>query len=150
MDVTKYIALLLFIALFSCNNNPRIEAPLIPKDLFVLEEVKKMPDSLQSKFPKWVEPGVNCYGVLIFTDKQDVYLPLGYPIPCKIISLHLNGVKCKVTQNIYPYESFGCQVIGIRKGSIWIETDGELFLTKEEAVAALANNPSTPSFPIDR
>lgn len=150
MIFTRFMPLLLLVAFFACKNNPRIESPLIPNNLFVLEEIETIPDSLQSKFPEWIERGVKCYGLLIFTDNQGEFKTIGYVIPCKVVSFHLNGVKCKVLENIYPYESFGCQVIGVRKGTIWMETDGDLYLTEEEAQAALVTMRPKQTLTIER
>lgn len=137
MIFTRYIPFLFLIFLGACNYGSKIEVPLEAKNLFILDKVDKLPDSLYVKFPKWVKPGVECFGVVNIGSSTDDKPSYDFPIPCKIISFHLNGVKCKITENIYPYESFGCQVIGIRKGMVWIESVGDLFLTEVEAQASL-------------
>lgn len=137
MNLLKYIPLVLILVLIQCKNRPKIEVPLVPANYFVLEEVNNLPDSLRTKFPSWVKPGVKCFGIVALVDSQEEYDALGFAIPCKVVSFHMNGVKCKVIDNVYPYETFGCQAIGLQKGIVWMETDGELYMTKKEAMLAL-------------
>lgn len=137
MNALKYLSIVLIIVIFGCRNRPRIESPLVPANYFVLEEVTSLPDSVKNKFPDWVEPGVKCFGIVSLIDSLGEFDTFGFAVPCQVMSYHVNGVRCKVIRNVYPYESYGCQVIGIRKGETWMETDGDLFQTEKDALMAL-------------
>jgi hypothetical protein len=54
-----------------------------------------------------------------------------------VVELTKDGVKMKALETVRLMEAKGNNVIGITKGQIWLETDGELFLTKEKADAYL-------------
>lgn len=137
MNLLKYTPLLLLLLFSNCRNRPKIEVELVPENYFVLEEVENMPDSISARFPDWVKPGVKCFGIVALIDAEGEYDALGFAIPCKVVSFHLNGAKCKVTDNVYPYETYGCQAIGLQKGAVWMETDGDLYLTQKDALMAL-------------
>jgi len=140
MKVVKYLPLILLFVLAGCRNKPRIKYSMPPANYFVLEEVDSLPDSLKIRFPDWIEPGLTCFGVAKIIDATGEYNSLDFPIPLKIVSFHLNGVKCRVTDNVYPYETFGCTRIGVKKGELYMETDGQLYRTKRDVLIAIKGN----------
>ncbi len=150
MNFVKYLPLLAILFLVNCKRQPKIRNPLPPETYFVLEKVDVLPDSLIRIFPEWVQPGMECYGMAEIVDSKGEYEAMRFPIPCKIISFHTNGVKCKVTTNVYPFQNFGCNAIGIRRGTKWMETDGVLFLTKKDAVLAINNNRACRKHTVER
>ena len=130
----KFFILLVFtsISFIQCNNDPKIESTLNIEEFFYSEKTDKMPENLEKKIGSWAKVGTQCYGIL-FLNTDSIKL-VGYPIPCKIISYHDKGIKCRVTKNYYPYKEFGCSKIGLRKGEVWLEMEGDLFKTEAEAI----------------
>ncbi len=143
--MTKHVPLLAILLLFmSCKDKNKVVTELVTdQDFFYSEKVDSIPEKYKNKFPDWVQIGVECFGVLtVVNDSSDILN--GFPIPCKIISFHTNGVKCKTTHNFFPYEEFGCNKMGIRKGETWLEDEGLLFRTRKEAYTYLRSVGAIP------
>ncbi len=144
----KRLVYLLTILVFlpSCKNRNQIVSQIETKeDFFYSDKVDQLPEKYEKQLGDWLKVGTECYGVIAVVDEKDSVLN-GFPIPCKVISFHSNGIKCKTTSDVFPYEEFGCNRMGVKKGENWLEEEGNLFKTEEEAIEYLktidAFNPS--------
>ena len=63
----------------------------------------------------------------------------GKPVKAKVIAINNNEIKMKSLENVSLMEVQGCSKMGLSKGETWLEADGDLFKTKEEALAYLKN-----------
>lgn len=128
---------LTIIVVVGCKNRQKIETVIASsEDYFYSEKTDKLPEKFESKIGDWAKVGTECYGVLLILSDSNK-IQYGTAIPCKIVSFHTNGIKCKTTTNIFPYEELGCNNMGVRKGETWLEDEGHLFRTLEEAEAHL-------------
>lgn len=92
----------------------------------------------QDKFPDWVKVGAEGYGIAIIVSNvpgEDVNV--GVPIKCRIVDEKKDGFKCLTLEDVPFYGRVGCDKLGIHKGEMWWETEGELYKTKEEAIDTL-------------
>lgn len=98
------------------------------------EEVAELNPELKSKIGDWVEEGAVCYGCVVSLDENKKPIS-GKSVKAKIIRIKTDGLKMKALENVSVGEGEhqGCTKLGISRGETWVETDGELFLTREEA-----------------
>jgi hypothetical protein len=88
----------------------------------------------KKKLEPWIKEGIACYGIAI------VYNLSGAPIRIKefssrIISIEPDKIKMRSLENISLAPVKGCSKFSLEKGEDWEEPDGELFKTREEAIA---------------
>jgi hypothetical protein len=127
---------LVFIILIGCNSNKK------SSDIanYSYEEEKvELNKKLSKKVGDWVKEDVICYGLLVTVDKNDVP-NTGKPIKARVIKIKSNEIKMKALEDVILGITQGCSKNGISKGETWMEQDGELFQTKEEAIAYLKKN----------
>ena len=110
----------------SCNN---IDPKQNDDKFFAINE-----NSLDS-VPAWLNEGSDAYGLMVYADGNKPLM--GKPIPCKVLKISKNGVKCIATEKVALFDQFNCYKIGIEKDEIWYDLPGELFKTKEDAIKAL-------------
>jgi len=87
----------------------------------------------------WAKEGVTCYGIVVLGD--------GNGLPKKVIEIQATIVSIqtdKIIMKSLDDFSFApvewCSKISIKKGETWNETEGELFLTREEAIQFIDTN----------
>ncbi len=102
------------------------------------EEVSEMSPEMKALFGDWVEQGVVCYGVVVSVDANRTPI-IGKPVKSKVLLIKSDGVKMKALESVSVAEGekSGCSKMGLSKGETWLETEGDLFKTKEEAEAFL-------------
>jgi len=96
-------------------------------------------EALKTKVGKWIEEGATCYGILILQDENGLPKKLK-EVKAKVILLESDKIKMKSLEDITLAPVEGCNKLGIRKGETWWETEGDLFLSKEEAVSFIDKN----------
>lgn len=134
MKKLVFISLLLTtLSLFSCNSSDKSKEV----SSYSYEEINvEMSDELKNKIPGWVEEGKICYGVVVQINEKNEPLK-GKPIKAKVVSIGKNAIKMKAVETVRLVEVEGCSKMGISKGETWDEREGDLYLSLEEAIAAL-------------
>lgn len=132
----RYILIVLISVLLIACKNKGFEVELVTDDIFYVSKLDSVPNFLRDSVGDWVQPGAKGYGILAIID-NNLNSSFGIPIECEIVSFHANGIKCKVLKNAYPYGDLGCEKIGVSKGELWLEKEGNLFPSKEKAIAYL-------------
>jgi hypothetical protein len=96
-------------------------------------------EALQKKVGSWIQEGMTCYGILILTDENGLPKRLK-EIKAKVISIEKDKIKMKSLEDIALAPVKGCTKMGMKKGETWDETEGDLFLTKDEAIKFIDTN----------
>ncbi|MFO7574323.1 MAG: hypothetical protein R6W67_04110 [Bacteroidales bacterium] len=86
--------------------------------------------------PDWVEKGTECYGIVLLTYQDG--RNTGRAVKSKVMSVRADRVKMKAIESISFNDAVGCDKLGMSYGETWWETEGDLFKTKEEAEAYIA------------
>ncbi|MFZ5940371.1 MAG: hypothetical protein ACOYXB_07335 [Bacteroidota bacterium] len=98
------------------------------------EEVAQLSPEVKARIGDWVEQGVICYGVVVSVD-ADRNPIIGKPVKAKVLLIKSDGIKMKALESVSVAEGekSGCSKMGISQGETWVETEGDLFKTREEA-----------------
>lgn len=92
----------------------------------------------QDKFLEWVEVGAEGYGiVIIVSNSPEEKVTVGVPVKCRIVDEKRNGFKCLTLEDVEFYGGLGCDKLGLKKGEMWLESEGDLYQTKQEAMDTL-------------
>lgn len=91
---------------------------------------------LKRKIGDWLENGIECYGLVVAVNTQNIE-ERGKPVKAKVLNIAGNEVKMEALENVNIAASEDCPMMGLSIGETWMEKEGELFKTKEEAVAYL-------------
>ena len=127
------IIFLLLFFLFSCNSQKKTNEVAS----YQYEEEKiEMSDELKSKTPDWVVEGKICYGLVVQLDKNKNPIK-GKIVKAKVIQIQRDAIKMKALESVSLVEVEGCTKMGLNKGDIWEEKQGDYYLTKEDAIDAL-------------
>jgi hypothetical protein len=136
----KKQAFILFITLLisfgGCRTKNRSEEI---KNYSFQEKTATLSEKMHGKVGAWVEEGTVCYGLIVLVTTEGKVLR-GLPIKSKVVLLKADSLKMKAMESVSLAEVKGCKKMGLQKGEIWWETQGELFKTKEEAEAFLKAN----------
>ncbi|MDX8339996.1 hypothetical protein SLH46_12420 [Draconibacterium sp. IB214405] len=125
--------LLTTLCFISCNSSDKSKEVAS----YTYEEKKvEMSDELKAKIPDWVEEGKICYGIVVQVT-EDQKPVKGKPIKAKVVLIGENSVKMKALETVSLVEVQGCSKMGITKGETWDEDEGDLYLSLDEAIAAL-------------
>lgn len=81
----------------------------------------------------WVKKGVVCYGIAIVNDKQGKPMK-AKEIKAEVIEREPDGVKMRSLETFFQSDAKSCYEYLIMEGEEWYEKEGELFMTKDEAV----------------
>lgn len=127
------IAILVILFLFSCNSQKKSNEVASYK---YEEEKVEMSNELKSKTPDWVVEGKICYGLVVQIDKDKKSIK-GKVIKAKVIQIQQDAIKMKALESVNLIEVEECTKMGLAKGETWNEKDGDLFLTKQDAINAL-------------
>ncbi len=119
--------------LFSCSGKNK-DADVIYE---YVEEVPELSEELQERIGSWAEEGAVCYGLLALLDGEGV-IQEGAVIKAKLLRFRGDSVKMKSLVGLKLREVEGCEKMGISRGETWWETEGDIYLTEEEAAEHLA------------
>ncbi len=100
------------------------------------EEKVEMSAELRSIVPEWVVKGKICYGLVVQIDSNKNPIK-GKTIKAKVIEIQRDAIKMKALESVSLVEVEGCTKMGLNKGDVWDEKDGDFYLTKEAAISAL-------------
>lgn len=128
--LTVFIFVLIF---FGCSNKKRASEVA---NYTYTEKTTEVKSSTLKIAGDWVKEGAECYGLLVAVDKEGRQIH-GKPIKAKVIKISENEIKMKALETVSLAEVKGCTKMGLAKGDSWDEKEGDLFQTKEEALAFL-------------
>lgn len=131
-----FVIFIIIIALGACNNKKRSEEVA---NYAYSEEKTELNSELKTKFGDWVKEGAICYGLVVLEDTVKTR-QFGKPVRVRVINFQDSGVKVKSLEKINISRIEGCPFMKLERGQTWVEKDGELFKTKEEAIAYLKQN----------
>ncbi|MFV0592642.1 MAG: hypothetical protein ACK5M7_14740 [Draconibacterium sp.] len=134
----KYIIVLVtFLAtlsIISCNNTSKKSEEIA--SYTYKEENTEMSSKLKAAIPSWVKEGTVCYGLVVQINREKIPVK-GKPVKAKVVQIGKDAVKMKALETVSLVEVEGCSKMGINKGETWDENEGDLYLSKEEAIEAL-------------
>lgn len=130
------VSLLLIVCIFSCTGKDKSKT--IEQYSYNASEVV-LNEKLQEKIGSWIKEGMTCYGVVILNDENGIPKKLK-ELKAKVLIIQKDKIKMKALENIALAPVEGCSKIGMKKGETWWETDGELYKSKEDAIAFIDNN----------
>jgi len=119
-----------------CNSRKRSDEI---KNYTYQEQTTELSEQLSGKVGSWVQEGTVCYGLVASIDAKGK-VQKGLPVKSKVLTIKSDSLKMKALESVSLAEVKGCTKLGIAKGDTWWETEGDLFKTKEEAVAFLKKN----------
>ena len=100
------------------------------------EKSTELNKELQAKVGDWVEKGTVCYGLVVAVDGSGTPQH-GKPVKAKVVRISSDEIKMKALEKINIGPKEGCSEMGISRGETWQEKEGDLFKTKDEAIAYL-------------
>lgn len=129
------LAFLLIAILWSCSSSKKSDevANYTYQENVVTSKATKL------NVGDWVTEGTICYGLVVAIDKNGKSVA-GQPVKAKVLKISEAEIKMKSLENISKSSIAGnttlkdCTKMGIKKGETWIEKEGDLFKTKEEAI----------------
>lgn len=125
--------MLFLVSIVGCNNKKRSGEVAG----YTYQEKETTPKGSNLKIQgDWLKEGVECYGLLVAVDKKGTQIH-GKPIKAQVVQISDSQIKMKALETVSLAEVKGCTKMGLQKGDTWDETDGDLFQTKEEAIAFL-------------
>ncbi len=127
------ITVLILMFIFSCNSEKKSKQVASYE---YEEEQVEMSDELRSKVPEWVVKGKICYGLVVQIDSNKNPVK-GKTIKAKVIEIQRDAIKMKALESVSLVEVEGCTKMGLNKGDVWDEKDGDFYLTKQAAISAL-------------
>ena len=101
------------------------------------EEQVEMNQELKAAIPDWVEVGKVCYGLVVQVDSETKEPLRGQPVRAKVVQIGENAVKMKSLETIMIAQTARCNRQLIDKGEVWDEMEGDLYLTRQDAIEAL-------------
>ncbi len=127
------VAVLGVITLISCNSKKNSKEVASYK---YEEEKVEMSNKLKSIVPDWVAEGKICYGLIVQVDGNKTPM-FGKPIKAKVVQIKEDVIVMKALESVSLVEVESCSKMGLSKGDTWDEEDGDLYLTKKDAINAL-------------
>lgn len=125
------IGAIFFIYITGCNSDKKNKAL---EQYSYESKDEKLSDKFQKKVGDWIGEGKECYGIIVLCDEKGNPKKLK-EVKAKVISVRADKIKMKSLENIQLAPVEGCSKIGIKKGETWIETEGDLFQTREEVIS---------------
>jgi hypothetical protein len=129
------LAVAAIIVLVGCNSSKKSDE--VANYSYQDKEVTQKSQNI--KVGDWVTEGTICYGVVVAIDKNGKAIA-GQPVKAKVVKISESEIKMKSLENISKASIAGnstlkdCSKTGIKKGEVWVEKEGDLFKTKEEAI----------------
>ena len=123
-----------FLILTGCNSQKKSKEVASYK--YNEKEVEISPE-LKSKIPKWVKVGKICYGLVVQVESGSRKPVSGKPVKAKVIQIKRDAIVMKALERVSLVEVESCTKMGLSRGDTWEEKDGDLFLTREDAINAL-------------
>lgn len=120
--------IVVFQACNSTNKSNEIEKYKYSETKVQLNEV------LNKKVGNWIQEGSECYGLVMMTDNNKNVQAIK-ELKAVVLIIQNDKIKMKALEDVSLAPKAGCTKLGISKGETWWEEDGDLFQTREEAIA---------------
>ena len=120
------------LAFFSCNNKNRSEEIAS----YSYSADVKLNQVLYDRIGSWIKEGIECYSFVVMYDDNG-HIVGAKPIKAKALVITEKAIKMKALETVSLAPKIGCTKLGLEKGDTWWENKGDLFQTKEEALAYL-------------
>ncbi len=132
---TIFMLSVFFLTFTACNSGREQKAESRNAYRYV-EEKAELTGALKQKVGDWAKEGKICFGVVVAT-LPNGKAEYGKPVKAKIIKIEGNRIKMKALEDVNLGEKKGCSKLSVSSGTTWWEKDGDLFLTRREAVSFL-------------
>ncbi len=132
-NLSLQFVLLVFFALTGCNSQTKSKEVASYK---YNEKKVEMSAEFRKLVPEWVKVGKICYGLVIQVDGNGKEIK-GKPVKAKVVQIKRNAIIMKALERVSLVEVESCTKMGLSRGDTWEEKDGDLFLTKQDAINAL-------------
>lgn len=126
-----FFSIAVVIAFQACNSSNKSKE--IEKYQYAETKVQ-LNDVLSKKVGSWIKEGIECYGLVMLTDK-DGKVQAVKELKASVLIIQNDKIKMKALEDITLAPKAGCSKMGIAKGETWWEEEGDLFQTREEAIA---------------
>ncbi len=126
-------ALLAIFALAGCNSQKKSKEVASYK---YDEKKVEMSTEFRKLVPEWVKVGKICYGLVVQVDGNGKEIK-GKPVKAKVVQIKRDAIIMKALERVSLVEVESCKKMGLSRGDTWEEKDGDLFLTKQDAINAL-------------
>lgn len=134
MKIKSLLISISLLALISCNTKHKSEEIAS----YSYSANVKLTKVLYDRVGTWIEEGLDCYGCIAMYD-DDGNIIGAKPISAKTLVITEKAIKMKALETVSLAPKIGCTKLGLEKGDTWWENKGDLFQTKEEAVAYINN-----------
>jgi hypothetical protein len=138
MKIKLFLLALSLLALFSCNNKNKSEEIAF----YSYSADVKLSQVLYDRIGSWIEEGVECYSFVVMYDDDD-HIVAARPIKAKALVITEKAIKMKALETISLAPKINCTKLSLEEGDTWWENKGDLFQTKEEALAYLKTQLTT-------
>jgi uncharacterized protein YwlG (UPF0340 family) len=125
------ISVAVIVAFQSCNSSNRSKE--IEKYQYSESKVE-LNEMLNKKVGSWIKEGSECYGLVMMVDK-DGNVQAIKELKALVLIIQNDKIKMKALEEVSLAPKAGCSKMGLSKGETWWEEEGDLFQTREEAVA---------------
>lgn len=115
----------------ACNSSNKSKE--IEKYTYTEEKVQ-LNDVLSKRVGSWIKEGSECYGLIVMSDK-DGNIQTIKELKAVVLIIQNDKIKMKALEDVSLAPKKGCTKMGISKGETWWEEDGDLFQTRDEAIA---------------
>lgn len=127
-----FISIAVMVVLQACNSNSN-KSKEIEKYQYTETKVE-LNEVLKKKVGSWIQEGSECYGLVMMSD-PDGNVKDVKEMKAVVLIIQNDKIKMKSLENVTLAPKEGCTKMGISKGETWWEEDGDLFQTREEAIA---------------
>lgn len=126
-----FISIAVIVVFQACNSTNKSKE--IEKYKYAETKVQ-LNDVLNKKVGSWIQEGSECYGLVMMTDR-DKNVQAVKELKAVVLIIQNDKIKMKALEDVSLAPKAGCTKMGISKGETWWEEDGDLFQTREEAIA---------------
>lgn len=145
MKIKSFLLTISLLALFSCTNKHKSEEIAS----YSYSADVKLSKVLQDRIGSWIEEGVECYSFIVMYNDNGKIVS-AKPIKAKALVITEKAIKMKALETVSLAPKIGCTKLGLEKGDTWWENNGDLFQTKEEALAYLKTTIESQEIKTDR
>lgn len=128
---TILVSIAIIVVFQACNSTSKSKE--IEK--YAYSEAKtELNEMLNKKVGSWIKEGMECYGIIMLRSPEGKIQAIK-DIQAVVLIIQNDKIKMKALETVSLAPKAGCTKMGISKGETWWEEDGDLFQTREEAIA---------------
>ena len=128
----------------ACNSKNRTKEIAHYQQL--AETEAQLNEVLKQKVGSWIKEGAECYGIVLL-NSQEGDIQAVKELKAKVLIIQGDKIKMKALEDVSVAPTKGCTKLGIAKGETWWEEEGDLFQTREEALAFIQTIKTTKQKP---